>query len=179
MVREVVSGISKLEENPILRILDAGCGTGLSGPLLKPYASRLVGVDLSENMLNQARARRCFDEFACMNLVDYLERSIELLDVVASVDTLVYFGALDAVFSGVSRVLKPGGLLLFTLEKADDGAMLGYVLGPHGRYAHSRAYVTSALSEAGLRLIVLDEQVIRKELGQPVNGWIVTAGKPG
>ena len=31
-------------------ILDAGCGTGLCGPLLAPYASRLTGVDLSSRM---------------------------------------------------------------------------------------------------------------------------------
>ena len=29
-------------------MLDAGCGTGLCAPLLRPYASRLTGVDLSK-----------------------------------------------------------------------------------------------------------------------------------
>ena len=38
------------------RVLDAGCGTGLCGPLLRPYAKRLVGVDLSSGMLERARA---------------------------------------------------------------------------------------------------------------------------
>ena len=37
------------------RILDAGCGTGLCGPLLRPLAARLVGVDLSEKMVELAR----------------------------------------------------------------------------------------------------------------------------
>ena len=31
-----------------LDVLDAGCGTGLCGPLLAPYARRLVGVDSPE-----------------------------------------------------------------------------------------------------------------------------------
>ncbi|MEZ5565462.1 MAG: tetratricopeptide repeat protein [Gammaproteobacteria bacterium] len=39
-----------------LRILDAGCGTGLAAPLLKPMASNLVGVDLSPGMLNKVAA---------------------------------------------------------------------------------------------------------------------------
>lgn len=38
-----------------LQVLDAGCGTGLCGPLLRPYAHRLIGVDLSPGMLNKAR----------------------------------------------------------------------------------------------------------------------------
>ena len=37
-----------------LDVLDIGCGTGLCGPLLAPYARRLVGVDLSPGMLNLA-----------------------------------------------------------------------------------------------------------------------------
>ena len=45
-----------------LDVLDAGCGTGLCGPLVAPYARRLVGVDLSARMLAQARARNVYDE---------------------------------------------------------------------------------------------------------------------
>ena len=37
-------------------MLDAGCGTGLCGPLLKPFAGRLDGVDLSPRMLAKAAA---------------------------------------------------------------------------------------------------------------------------
>src|SRR6185503_17156267 len=37
-----------------LDILDLGCGTGLCGPLLRPIARRLTGVDLSPNMLAKA-----------------------------------------------------------------------------------------------------------------------------
>ena len=42
-----------------LDVLDAGCGTGLCGARIAPYARRLVGVDLSERMLAQARERNC------------------------------------------------------------------------------------------------------------------------
>ena len=39
-------------------MLDAGCGTVLCGPLVAPFARRLVGVDLSARMLDQAKARK-------------------------------------------------------------------------------------------------------------------------
>lgn len=41
-----------------LEVLDAGCGTGLCAALLRPFANRLTGIDLSEGMLSKARARR-------------------------------------------------------------------------------------------------------------------------
>ena len=37
-----------------LDVLDAGCGTGLCGVLVAPFARRLVGVDLSDGMLAHA-----------------------------------------------------------------------------------------------------------------------------
>ena len=40
-----------------LDVLDAGCGTGLCGPLLRPVARRLIGVDLSALMIQHARGR--------------------------------------------------------------------------------------------------------------------------
>ena len=43
-----------VEASRSLDVLDAGCGTGLCGPLVAPYARRLVGVDLSERMLARA-----------------------------------------------------------------------------------------------------------------------------
>ena len=41
-----------------LDICDAGCGTGLCGPLVRPWARHLVGCDLSVGMLKQARPRK-------------------------------------------------------------------------------------------------------------------------
>ena len=38
-------------------ILDLGCGTGIMGKMLKPFAQKLIGVDLSEKMLEQAQAK--------------------------------------------------------------------------------------------------------------------------
>src|SRR4029077_19128671 len=36
--------------------LDLGCGAGLCGPLVKPMAARLTGVDLSARMIDKARS---------------------------------------------------------------------------------------------------------------------------
>jgi predicted TPR repeat methyltransferase len=42
-------------------IADLGCGSGLIGQVVKPYAKRLVGVDLSRAMLVKAEAKNIYD----------------------------------------------------------------------------------------------------------------------
>ena len=58
---------------PVGRTLDLGCGTGAAGPLLRPRATQLVGVDLSQKMLAKARRAAVYDELARADMVEYLE----------------------------------------------------------------------------------------------------------
>ena len=50
-----------LEDRSNLSILDLGCGTGLSGLMLRRRARHLTGVDLSPEMVEKARARGIYD----------------------------------------------------------------------------------------------------------------------
>jgi len=50
-----------LERSKRRDVLDAGCGTGLCGPSLAPYARRLTGVDLSSGMLARAKEKQVYD----------------------------------------------------------------------------------------------------------------------
>jgi predicted TPR repeat methyltransferase len=168
---------SVAEPSKSLDVLDAGCGTGLCGPLVAPYARRLIGVDLSSGMLAQAREKNAYDELIQGELTGYLLERHDAFDVIISADTLCYFGALSDFVAAATRALRGGGLLIFTLERAkDDG--VDYRLELHGRYSHSRAYVGRLLTEAGLRSDVLDAD-LRMESGVPVAGLVVRAIKPG
>ena len=172
-----------------LDVLDAGCGTGLCGPLVAPYARRLVGVDLSEQMLTQARTRDVYDEVVKDELTAYLTHATGMFDVIISADTLVYFGALEDVFSAAAGALRPGGALVFTVERdhresgaapsiptgADAGP--GYQIQAHGRYTHTEIYVTHALEKEGFSSDIVHAQ-LRTESGVPVEGLVVRALKP-
>ena len=71
LVTDAVRSQLKLNDGT-LNILDAGCGTGLCGPLLKPLAKKLTGVDLSQNMLNLAKERKCYDDLIHDDLATYI-----------------------------------------------------------------------------------------------------------
>jgi predicted TPR repeat methyltransferase len=160
-----------------LDVLDAGCGTGLCGPLLAPYARRLTGVDLSGRMLAQAREKHVYDDLVHGELTAYLQGLDEAFDVVVSADTLVYFGAIEAVVGAAARALRPGGRLIFSVEEAGDGeAEAGYGIRPHGRYVHTTDYVERVLSAARLQADVVRAE-LRMESGAPVAGLVVRATK--
>ncbi len=156
-------------------VLDAGCGTGLCGPLLRPYAARLVGVDLSPKMLAKAAGREVYEELVEAELVGYLEQKPSAFDLIVSADTLVYFGELRPFLQAAKNALLPGGHLVFTLEKGESG--LGFKLNIHGRYSHAPGYVETVLADAGFKICTIDNETLRKEAGVPVSGLLVTASK--
>jgi predicted TPR repeat methyltransferase len=157
-----------------LKVLDAGCGTGLCGPLIAPYAARLTGVDLSPGMLAVARTRKVYDELVTGELSAYLTAHAGTFDLIVSADTLVYFGELQGVFAAAAGALLSRGLLVFTVEEA-EGPAGGFRINPHGRYSHSRAYVAGALQLAGFAPPFIDNVTLRMESGSPVAGLVVTA----
>ncbi len=165
--------------NPILRVLDAGCGTGLCGPLLRPYARHLIGVDLSPGMIAKARERHVYDELVVAELTAFMREQTDCFDLIVSADTLVYFGNLEPPLCAAAAVLSPDGLLAFTVERLVDGAE-EFHLNPSGRYAHSLPYLRRLLQFAGLTPLSIISADLRLEGRQPVGGYVVLARKsPG
>ena len=158
-----------------LAIVDAGCGTGLCGPLLKPWAAHLAGCDLSVGMLRRARPRGVYDVLRKAELIYYLQTQPSAFDVVVSADTLCYFGDLHEVCAAAAWSLKSPGWLVFTVEAvaADDAALLR--LQPSGRYAHSADHVRACLIRAGFEVLQVEAIVPRVEAGLEVAGWLVSA----
>jgi len=159
-------------------ILDAGCGTGLCGPYLRPYAQRLTGVDLSTGMLRKATERGIYDDLVTAELTEYLGSCVDAYDVIVAADTLVYFGDLKPLLTGVANSLRTNGLLVFSAESCDDHeAADGFLLQPHGRYSHTEKYLTQTLANAGLTVSSVAPATLRMEGGHPVPGVLVLARK--
>ncbi|NKE46504.1 methyltransferase domain-containing protein [Roseomonas frigidaquae] len=152
------------------RVLDLGCGTGLSGLALKPWAQRLEGLDLSPRMLAEARRRGLYDALHEAELVDFLATRRAGFDLVAAVDVLNYLGDLAPALAGIAGALAPGGVAAFSIE-AGEGAP--FALGEGLRYRHDPAHVLALAAEAGLALLARQDAPLREEKGAPVAGVLL------
>lgn len=161
-----------------LETLDAGCGTGLCGPLIRPWVSRLDGVDLSQKMLDRAAALGCYDELVCAELTAHLEARPARYDLIVSGDTLCYFGALEKPLAAAHAALRPGGRLVFTVEAAEE-APGGFTLRPSGRYGHRSCYVAEQAEAAAFCIERLTPEHLRNEGGASLGGYLVSLVRRG
>lgn len=158
------------------RILDLGCGTGLSGRAFADAARTLIGVDLSPLMLTKAQATGHYDVLHEGDIEDFLGAAPnEAFDAVIAADVLVYLGALERVFVGVRHVLTGGGHFLFTVEAGDGD---GFALGPKRRYRHGRAYIEKLAAANGFQSLSLIETTLRFDAGEPIMGFAALFESP-
>jgi len=150
---------------------DLGCGTGLMGERLRPFAGRLLGYDISAAMLKKAEAKKVYDQLEKADLQDFDGAGLKV-DLVTAADVLMYLGALDGLMGTVAQMLKPGGLFAFSVE-AHDGPE-DFLLRPSRRYAHAERYVRRVL-EGRFLVLSLERQVIRMDRNEPIEGLIVVA----
>lgn len=156
-------------------VLDLGCGTGLLGVYLGKPKGFLVGVDLSTEMIKGAMKHGLYDRFHSVNLNDALHATdADEYDVIAACDVFIYVGDIAAAIHDAARVLRPGGLLVFSCERADEA---GPDLAMQGsrRYAHKESATLALCKAAGLIQCTARTAVLRKEDRKDVAGFIVTA----
>lgn len=150
-------------------IVDVGCGTGMTtSALLKKYRkAQALGLDIAPNMLTIARKRApwlrklhciCGDAEA----LPLLDNSCDLL---FSNLTLQWCGDLDQTFREFRRVLKPGGLLLFSTLGPDTLIELRRSWQVADGYQHVNAFIDmhdigDALVRAVLADPVMDMELI-------------------
>ena len=99
-------------------ILDAGAGTGAAIPtLFKRYKkAQLVALDLSENMLHKSRQHGNFlrsHHLVCAD-IEKLPFADNVFDLVYSSLSMQWCNDLNAALLEAKRVLKPGGLFVFS-----------------------------------------------------------------
>jgi predicted TPR repeat methyltransferase len=155
-------------------ILDLGCGTGLSGQALRPFARRLDGVDLSPGMVSKAHEKAIYDRLDIAEAQAFLGSSGPSWDIIAAVDMLNYIGDLTPIFATAAARLNPGGLLTGTVEKGMDGEV---ALTAKRRHTHGLDHLIAAAANAGLRMLETRDATLRSEGGVPVSGLVFIAYK--
>ncbi|HUS32615.1 MAG TPA: tetratricopeptide repeat protein [Kofleriaceae bacterium] len=148
------------------RVVDLGCGTGLAGIDVRPYAKTLIGSDLSPRMIARARERKLYDELHVEDLVTTLTRERDV-DLVVATDVFIYVGALEATFAACATALRTVGLLAFSVERSDgEDVILGSTL----RYSHSDGYIRRLADAHGLTVLRAEPTTLRVEEAKPVAG---------
>ena len=178
LISKAIFKINK-KHKKAFKILDAGCGTGLCGKYLQEYAVQggLVGIDLSSKMLEEAKAKEVYDELVETEIVSFLKQNHSKFDMIVSADVFTYFGDLEELFKSLSDALKTGGQLFFTITRRLKPYHKGYILNASGRYSHNFDYVAKMLSKAKLVLVNFEEEELRKEAGEAVMGFVISAVK--
>lgn len=145
-------------------LVDLGCGTGLAGLAYQAAGTRLVGVDISEKMLAQARKKGIYKELIKADIVSWLLQKPQA-DAFVAADVFNYIGRLESVIDAAAPVK-----LAFSTE--DDHSVDTCRLTPSGRFAHNPEYVKKLLQKAGYHRIERQSSVLRTENGQPVKGTL-------
>jgi len=159
-----------------LNVLDVGCGTGLCGPLLRPFARALVGVDLSARMLEKAADRQVYDQLEQVDLLEKLRQSPSAYDLLVAADVLIYMGDLTPVFELAWQALRPGGLFALTLE---SGTGDRYQRDHRTRrFRHAAAYVQRLASIFAFEQRHFETVILRREIREPVPAFVLVLRKP-
>jgi predicted TPR repeat methyltransferase len=97
------------------RILDCGCGTGMTGQALRDAGAQgeIIGLDASAASLDLARAKGCYTDLRQTDLNATLPVDDGSVDGLLCIGTLTYLDETVAIREW-TRVLRPGGVMVFT-----------------------------------------------------------------
>ncbi|MEX2430617.1 MAG: class I SAM-dependent methyltransferase [Dehalococcoidia bacterium] len=97
-------------------VLDAGAGTGIMGEALSVLGySPLIGIDVSNSMLDVARRKGIYAELRQMTLGEPLDYGDDAFDAAVSLGVLIPGHAPPHALDELVRVVKPGGHLVFNV----------------------------------------------------------------
>lgn len=161
-----VEMLSKFENLSGLKVLDAGCGSGLSGlALAAGGVAHLHGCDFSPDMLAKARLKTVYNHLFEADLNEPLRDVADATyDAVTAVGVFSFGHVAPAACEELARILKPGGFLIIALneqywDKGDLSAQLDHMV--------ADGVLVEKAKEFGEHLP-----------GHGVKGWVLAFQKP-
>ena len=140
--------------------LDLGCGTGLSGSVLRDASQQLTGIDISSKMLAQARNKNIYDTLDESEILSFLKNNTQAYDLIVALDVLPYFGDLHPLFSEIRQHLT--GLFVFSCEMS---AVEPFYLQETARFCHHSDYIHDVCEQNRMRIIYQEKIKARQQNG--------------
>ena len=157
----IVYALASPYTRPGQEIIDIGIGTGLGSELFHCAGLRVVGLDISEEMLDACRAKGCVERLVRHDLTVFpYPFENDSFDHAVSTGVFQFFENLAPIFQEVNRILKSGGIFVFVTGDRRQGEDAAAVVPPeHSRttasvrmYRHSSLEVHLWLEESGFHL---------------------------
>lgn len=131
-------------------IIDAGCGTGLAGHHLRPLAKRLIGIDLSPDMVARCRESGLYDTVIEGDLIAALNDMPGQAGGIAILGCAYYFPDLAPMLTAARDALVPGGRLMLIDFPAAGAKSVRQTIGGTRRYCRSAETIRDLAAAAGL-----------------------------
>lgn len=97
------------------KLLDLGCGYGFYTDYFRSVGANAAGIDGSEKMIETARERYPLSEFSVMDITAPLAFESGSFDIIFSNQVLMDVENVDFIFSECKRILKPQGILYYSV----------------------------------------------------------------
>ncbi len=164
--------VDNFDKDSIKVVVDLGCGTGFFAPKLSEEfpAAQLLGVDLAEGMVSHAKTTRKLSaaQWLCGD-AESLPLADNAVDVIFSSLSIQWCENNTALFAEVFRVLKPGGVFLFSTLGPDTLFELKKSWEVVDNFVHVNKFVerqvlTQAASDAGFLLDVAESFWLEEDI---------------
>jgi SAM-dependent methyltransferase len=163
-------------------VWDLGCGPGQTSQYLKDLGVNISGLDLSEKILEQAKAFHPGIYFQKGNILN-LEFDNDSIAGVVAFYSIVHFTEeqVRIAFNEIFRVLQPGGILLLTFHIGDKTIHIEEFLGKKvdvDFMFFSTHFITSHLKRNGFKKVEVIEREPYPEVEYQSKRAYVFAKKP-
>ncbi|MGQ3887906.1 tetratricopeptide repeat protein [Legionella sp. CNM-1927-20] len=172
--QQILHILSELDITHCEKTLDLGCGTGLTGQVLRDVSQKLIGVDISKKMLNWACPKGIYDKLIESEALTYLTAEKELYNLIVAADVLPYFGELSPLFQQISKHLESQGYFIFSTEISST---MPWQLQESARFSHHEKYLEQLAEANSLNIIIKKQIVARHQEGVPLPSWLIVTQK--
>jgi predicted TPR repeat methyltransferase len=145
--------LDRVVDDKAIRILDAGCGTGLVGQALRKLGyEALDALDYSKEMLEEAARKNIYARQMQADLCKPLAIEDDTYDAVVCTGAFTYGHVDPDAFDELIRITKPGGHIVFTVRE-----------GAYEDHDYRRRMIELELADAWELLSLYDEEYLKNE----------------